>query len=109
MTQRAFPTDLLTQTPATRLAYFKACTIAHPRLQEVDQALQEAISEPTGALLVFFYGPTGVGKTTVLQRCQQQTMEERRAEMERDPGCHFSQKMRLRLRNFKYIQPRPDH
>src|SRR5215831_11736941 len=23
--------------------------------------------------------------------------------------CHFSQKMRLRLRNFKYIQPRPDH
>ncbi len=86
MPQRAFPPDLLTQSPATRLAYFKACTIAHPRLQEVDQALQEAISEPTGALLIFFYGPTGVGKTTVLQRRQQQIIEERRADMERDPG-----------------------
>ena len=59
MTQRGFPPELLTQAPATRLAYFKACTIAHPRLQEADQALQEAISEPTGALLVFFYSPTG--------------------------------------------------
>src|SRR6266852_3209417 len=86
MTQLAFPPDLLTQAPATRLAYFKACTIAHPRLQEVDQALREAISEPTGALLIFFYGPTGVGKTTVLQRRRQQIIEERRTEMERDPG-----------------------
>ncbi len=86
MTQRAFPAELLTQAPATRLAYFKACTIAHPRLQEADQALREAISEPTGALLVFFYGPPGVGKTTVLQRRRQQITEERRAEMEREPG-----------------------
>ena len=86
MTQRAFPPELLTQAPATRLAYFKACTIAHPRLQAADQALQEAISEPAGALLVFFYGPTGVGKTTVLQRRRQQIIDERRTEMERDPG-----------------------
>ena len=81
MSQPAFPPDLLTQAPAARLAYFKACTIAHPRLQEVDQALREAISEPTGALLIFFYGPTGVGKTTVLQRRRQQIIEERRTEM----------------------------
>ena len=79
----------MTRAPAARLAYFKACTIAHPRLQEADQALREAISEPTGALLVFFYGPTGVGKTTVLQRRRQQITEERRAEMEREPGWHL--------------------
>jgi len=86
MTQHVFPAELLTPAPATRLAYFTTCTIAHPRLQEAEQALREAISEPTGALLVFFYGPTGVGKTTVLQRRRQQITEERRAEMERDPG-----------------------
>lgn len=86
MPQRAFPPELLRQSAATRLAYFKACTIAHPRLQEVDQALREAISEPAGALLVFFYGPTGVGKTTVLQRRRQQITQEWRADMARDPG-----------------------
>mgnify|MGYP001159352168 CR=1 FL=1 len=86
MSQRVFPPDLLTQSPAARLAYFTACTIAHPRLQEADQALREAISAPTGALLVFFYGPTGVGKTTVLQRRQQQMTDEQRAALEGDPG-----------------------
>jgi hypothetical protein len=86
MTQTAFPTELLTQPTAKRLAYFKACTIAHPRLQLADQALRDAIGEPTGELLVFFYGPTGVGKTTVLSRLKQQIIEDRRKEMERDPG-----------------------
>ncbi len=84
MSQTAFPSELLSQSTVQRLDYFKACTIAHPRLQEVDRTLREAIREPTGALLVFFYGPTGVGKTTVLRRCMQQIIEERREEMERD-------------------------
>jgi hypothetical protein len=86
MSQTAFPPELLTQSTANRLAYFRACTIAHPRLQEADQSLHNAISEPIGELLVFFYGPTGVGKTTVLGRRRQQIIEERRTEMERDPG-----------------------
>lgn len=86
MTRTAFPTELLTQSTARRLAYFKACTIAHPRLQLTDQALRDAITEPTGELLVFFFGPTGIGKTTVLSRLKQQVIEERRKQMERDPG-----------------------
>ena len=86
MNQPAFPLELLTQSTAKRLDYFKSCTIAHPRLHEADQALRAAISEPTGELLVFFYGPTGVGKTTVLNRCKRQIIEERRKEMEDDPG-----------------------
>jgi len=86
MTQTAFPEELLTKPTAKRLAYFKACTIAHPRLQAADQALRNAIDEPTGELIVFLYGPTGVGKTTVLGRCKQQLIEERRKEMKRDPG-----------------------
>ena len=86
MNQPAFPLELLTQSAAKRLDYFKSCTIAHPRLHEADQALRAAISEPTGELLVFFYGPTGVGKTTVLNRCKRQIIEERRKEMEDDPG-----------------------
>jgi hypothetical protein len=86
MNDPSFPPELLTQSTAKRLDYFKACTIAHPRLQEADQALRAAISEPTGELLIFFYGPTGVGKTTVVGRCKRRIIEERRKEMEDDPG-----------------------
>jgi hypothetical protein len=86
MNQPAYPLELLTQSTAKRLDYFKSCTIAHPRLHESDQALRAAISEPTGELLIFFYGPTGVGKTTVLNRCRRQIIEERRKEIEGDPG-----------------------
>ena len=86
MTKTAFPQELLAKSTAKRLAYFKACTIAHPRLQAADQALRNAIEEPAGELLVFLYGPTGVGKTTVLGRCKQQVIDAQRKEMERDQG-----------------------
>src|SRR5262245_59580100 len=86
MNDPSFPPELLTKSTAKRLDYFKACTIAHPRLQEADQALRAAISEPTGELLILFYGPTGVGKTTVVGRCMRRIIEERRKEMEENPG-----------------------
>ena len=35
-------------TPAIRLAYFKACTIAHPRLQAADQALRRQLVSRRG-------------------------------------------------------------
>jgi hypothetical protein len=40
-------------------------TIAHPNLKEADAALKQAIQEPAGWSLIFVYGPTGVGKTTL--------------------------------------------
>jgi Cdc6-like AAA superfamily ATPase len=86
MSQTAFPSELLSQSVTQRLDYFKACTIAHSRLQEVAQELRDAMREPAGELIVFLYGPTGVGKTTVLRRCMQQIIEERREEMENDPS-----------------------
>jgi len=86
MSQTAFPSELLSQSVTQRLDYFKACTIAHSRLQEVAQELRDAMREPAGELIVFLYGPTGVGKTTVLSRCMQQIIEERREEMENDPS-----------------------
>src|SRR6266542_818375 len=86
MSPTAFPSELLSQSVTQRLDYFKACTIAHSRLQEVAQELRDAMREPAGELIVFIYGPTGVGKTTVLRRCMQQIIEERREEMENDPS-----------------------
>jgi len=57
---------LLTQSPADRLNYFKQYTVAHPALDQADKAIWSALREPAGAALVFIFGPTGVGKTTLL-------------------------------------------
>lgn len=63
-----FPVNLLTQPKANRLAYFRKYTVAHPILKRVDERLRKAIEESGGAGLIFVYGPTGVGKSTLMDR-----------------------------------------
>ena len=40
-----FPRHLLHQAPESRLAYFKAYTVAHPTLKQADQAVWNALRE----------------------------------------------------------------
>jgi putative ribosome biogenesis GTPase RsgA len=61
----AFPADLLTRPCEERLEYFRAYTVAHPLLVEAKDRLMAAISESEPNSLVFVFGPTGVGKTTL--------------------------------------------
>jgi hypothetical protein len=61
-----FPVNLLTRSKAERLAYFKNYTIAHPVLKKLNERLRRAIEEPGDAGLIFVYGPTGVGKSTLM-------------------------------------------
>ncbi len=61
-----------------RLRAFKRL-IAHPHLVAASQAVNEAIREPGGALLIFVCGPTGVGKTTLKNHGLQ--LDEERAPM----------------------------
>src|SRR5262249_12317934 len=69
-----FPRYLLHQAPERRLDYFKAYTVAHPALQQADQAVWNALREPAGAALIFVFGPTGVGKTTLLTQIEKRLM-----------------------------------
>ena len=70
MADGAFSRVLLEQPADARMAYFRSFTIAHPRLKEADLALRKAIEDPAGLSLVFVYGPTGVGKTTLRLRIE---------------------------------------
>jgi energy-coupling factor transporter ATP-binding protein EcfA2 len=70
-----FPRHLLHQSPQIRLEYFKAYTVAHPALKQADQAVWNALREPAGASLVFVFGPTGVGKTTLLAQIENRLMD----------------------------------
>jgi hypothetical protein len=70
-----FPHQLMHQSPQGRLDYFKAYTVAHPALKQADQAVWNTLREPAGASLVFVFGPTGVGKTTLLAQIEKRLME----------------------------------
>jgi hypothetical protein len=82
----AFPPDLLEQSPEARLDYFRSFTIAHPLLREADAALKQAIQEPTGWSLIFVYGPTGVGKTTLRRRVEKHLKEAMMEALRQDTG-----------------------
>jgi hypothetical protein len=85
-TQDGFPRELLSQPKLERLTYFKNKLIKHPHLEEVHNSLIRAIREPAGASMIMVYGPTGVGKTTLLGRIQAQVLQESLPELEKDAG-----------------------
>ncbi|HEU5382242.1 MAG TPA: ATP-binding protein [Ktedonobacteraceae bacterium] len=84
--KQSFPRELLEQPKEERLAYFKAYTVAHPHLSQADDAVWNAIREPAGKLLIFVFGPTGVGKTTLLEHVEKRIIEKAWARMAQDQG-----------------------
>jgi hypothetical protein len=68
------------------VASFQTRTIAHPHLVAAYEAVLRAIRVPAGAGLVVVSGPTGVGKTTLRLRVQQQLTKDLLPELESEPG-----------------------
>src|SRR5947209_5124233 len=60
---------------AARLKQFKEYAILHPQLAQVDLQLTRAIEEPAGFAYVLLYGPSGVGKTTLLWQIERRYKE----------------------------------
>jgi hypothetical protein len=60
---------------AVRLKQFKEFALLHPQLAQVDRQLRRAIEEPAGFAYVLLYGPSGVGKTTVLRQIERRNIE----------------------------------
>ena len=82
--KQSFPRELLDQSKEARLDYFKAYTIAHPLLDQADKAVWNALREPGGSLLIFVFGPTGVGKTTLLAHIEKRLVEQALPRLEQD-------------------------
>ena len=81
-----FPRELLTRPLEERLAYFREYTVAHPLLAEAKEKLMASISESEPNSLVFVFGPTGVGKTTLRLKAEQVISNELRLGLEEDRG-----------------------
>ncbi len=82
----SFPRELLAEPAEVRMAYFTAKVVAHPRLTAAHQAVRDALRQPAGASLILVHGPTGVGKTTLRLRLEQQLLAEALPDLEQDPG-----------------------
>lgn len=52
----------------SKLTQFKEYAVLHPQLARVDMLLMRAIREPAGFAHVLVYGPSGVGKTTMIRQ-----------------------------------------
>src|SRR4051794_4142625 len=63
-----FPLELLSRPEAERLDYFKNYRIKHPKLMKADAALWRAINARVSNSIIFVFGPTGVGKSTLCTR-----------------------------------------
>ncbi len=70
-----------------RLDRFKALTIRHPHLDQVERELRQAIWEPAGFAYVLLYGPSGVGKSTLLEHLAARLNWARQAQGRTDPAA----------------------
>jgi hypothetical protein len=80
----SFPRNLLKASNSERLEYFRAFTTGHPLLLSVYEKLWCAIRDSNPGSIIFIYGPTGVGKTTLLDRIATRCKETLLAELEKD-------------------------
>ena len=80
-----FPRELLSQPWPARLGYFRAYTMAHPRLLAARETLLSAIHEMAPNSLILVMGPTGVGKTTLRAKVEQMLTTEMLPELGADP------------------------
>lgn len=67
-----------------KLAQFGSYTVVHPHLKQAYEEFLDAIRNPGGASLVFLFGPTGVGKTTLLRQIVKVLIEKNSTEIQND-------------------------
>lgn len=65
---------------------FKTKTIKHPIIEELRKTLYAQINNPVDASIIVVYGPTGVGKTTLIKILLESLFADAMSEMEEDPG-----------------------
>jgi DNA polymerase III delta prime subunit len=77
----------LEESVQSQLNHFKEYAVSHPQLAQVDMLLMGAIREPAGFADVLVYGPSGVGKTTMIRQITRR-LNETTIEQNSSHGSH---------------------
>jgi DNA polymerase III delta prime subunit len=86
LTPNKVPEALLAGSKDERLRYFKAQLVGHTRLMQTLKEIKRRVRCAQPGRLLLFYGPPGVGKTTVRQLLVKELINESLAGMQADPG-----------------------
>ncbi len=73
--EQLFPPELLKKGRAEKIKYFENCKVAHTKLGESYRSLSEAVEDAKPGVVLTLLGPTGVGKTTILQRLMSESVK----------------------------------
>lgn len=73
--------ELLNANDAEKINYFINFTVVHRLLKQAYEEFLDAVNNPGGASLIFLFGPTGVGKTTLLAQVMRIIFEQKQALM----------------------------
>src|SRR5437870_7866080 len=76
----------LDESRKAKLHEFQGFTLAHPQLLEAEDRLLAAIQESPPNSVVMVFGPTGVGKTTLLARVEQLLAQSLLSSLQSDRG-----------------------
>jgi len=82
--QPAFPVYLLNQPVQAKLNYFRDLKITHPILTQTFEELWESTNYYNEGSLILLFGPTGVGKTTIMELLEKRVLEEMKDELVND-------------------------
>jgi GTPase SAR1 family protein len=73
--------DLLAASDTEKINYFTNFTVVHRLLKQAYEEFLDAVNNPGGASLILLFGPTGVGKTTLLTQVMKIIFEQNQALM----------------------------
>lgn len=83
---RLFPRNLLDADIDTQLQYFEEVTVAHRNLKQVDKALKRHIRHAGNRKAVLVIGPTGAGKTKLMERTTEYLLDIAASDPQMSPG-----------------------